>query len=59
MPHMGPARVFRNPRLRDLRIWPIRGFEKIVIFYRPIEGGIEVVRVLHGARDVKGILEEE
>jgi len=56
---MGPARVFRNPRLRDLRIWPIRGFEKIVIFYRPIEGGIEVVRVLHGARDVKGILEEE
>ncbi len=40
-------------------MWPIRGFENYLVFYRPIEEGIEVTRVLHGARDIRGILEEE
>jgi len=26
---------------------------RYVIFYRPIEGGVEILRVLHGARDVR------
>lgn len=32
--------------------WPVKGFEKHLIFYRPTDSGIEVVRVLHGARDI-------
>jgi len=40
-------------------MWPIGGYEKHLIFYRPVEGGIEIIRVLHGVRDVKGLLEEE
>ena len=59
MPQMGPDRVSRNPAIQGLRMWPIRGFENVLIFYRPIEDGIEVIRVLHGARDVEAILEEE
>lgn len=30
-----------------LRSFPVRRY---VVFYRPINGGIEVIRVLHGAR---------
>jgi toxin ParE1/3/4 len=46
MPHMGRAR----PELADrLRSFP---FGNYVIFYRLMEDGIEVVRVLHGARDL-------
>jgi toxin ParE1/3/4 len=47
------------PRLADLRRWPVSGFPNHLIFYQPTEGGIEVVRVLHGARDLATMLENE
>ena len=45
-------------RVRDELIPGIRSFPvgNYVIFYQPIEGGIEVARVLHGARDIESIL---
>lgn len=46
----------RDDLMRGLRSAPVGNY---VIFYRPISGGIEVVRVLHGARDVEGIFEED
>lgn len=58
-PGMGRRKELRNPRLADLRQWRIRGFPRHLIFYRETAGGIEVVRVLHGARDIDPILEEE
>ena len=33
------------------RVWRVEGFERYLIFYRPVGSGIEVVRVLHAARD--------
>lgn len=59
MPEIGVAREYRNERFAGLRLWPISGFERHLIFYRPIEAGIEVVRVLDAARDVAAILERE
>ena len=59
MPEIGAAREYRNERLTGLRLWPILGFERHLIFYRPIEAGIEVVRVIDAARDVAAILEHE
>jgi toxin ParE1/3/4 len=43
----------------DLGFFPIDRHLKFLVFYRPITDGIEVVRVLHGARDLGGILAEE
>lgn len=42
-------------RMRDDLMTALRSFpfERYVIFYRAIPGGVEVVRVLHGARDVE------
>ena len=57
MPGMGRLREFRNPKAADIRSWPLSGFPNHLIFYRPIEDGIEVLRVLHGARDIDAIFE--
>jgi toxin ParE1/3/4 len=59
MPGMGRAIDVLNPRLEGLRQWHIRGFERYQIYYRDTGGGIEVLRVLHGARDIQRILEED
>ena len=53
MPGIGRERITSDPGLRGLRSWPIRGFRNFIAFYRPIEGGIEVLRVMHGARDLR------
>ncbi len=52
MPGMGVSRDFGNPELVGLRSWPIRGFENYLIFYRPTSGGVDVLRVVHGAQDL-------
>ena len=57
MPAMGTRYDPLDPRLAGLRRFRVRGFENYLIFYLPIEGGIEVVRVLHAARDIERIFE--
>jgi toxin ParE1/3/4 len=48
MPFMGQARFDLAP---GLRIFPVGSY---LIFFRPIENGIEVIRVLHGNRNITG-----
>lgn len=59
MPSMGERRESSNPLLDGLRIWRIDGFPNHLIFYRPIDGGIEIIRVLHAARDLDAELQSE
>ncbi|MBI3861683.1 MAG: type II toxin-antitoxin system RelE/ParE family toxin [Planctomycetia bacterium] len=47
-----------HPLLQDLRAWPVRGFPNHLIFYRVTQAAVEVVRILHGARDVVGAFRE-
>ena len=56
MPGIGAPRRYRDPRLEGLRMIAVQGFEKHLVFYHPIEASIEVVRVLHAARDIQAIL---
>ena len=58
-PGLGRVREYLNPKLKDLRSWRIRGFENWLVFYRPTDDEIEVVRVLHGARDLGLLLPED
>ena len=57
-PHIGTSVKAFEPRLADLRFWPVPGFESYLVFYVPSPGVVEVVRVLHGARDLPRIFEE-
>ena len=60
MPLMGARFDHDHPALAVLRYLPLTSrFEKFLVFYRPVPGGIEIVRVLHGARDIPGILSGE
>jgi toxin ParE1/3/4 len=59
MPGLGERRPTTDPRLEGLRVRRIQGFEKHLIFYRAVADGIEIVRVLHGARDIDRLLESE
>jgi toxin ParE1/3/4 len=42
--------VLRDDLAPDLRCFLVRPY---LVFYRPISGGIEVARVLHGARNIR------
>lgn len=57
MPELGPMRKFSHPLLVDVRSWIIRGFPNHLIFYRPVSGGIEALRVLHGSRDIDAVFD--
>lgn len=57
-PHMGPLCGFERPSLRRLRRWRIEGFENWLIFYQPKRTGVEIVHVIHGARDIETLLGE-
>jgi toxin ParE1/3/4 len=48
----------RTAPVPGLRLWRIKGFEKYRIFYRPKGQGIEVVRVLHGHRDIEAAFDD-
>ncbi|QIR41902.1 type II toxin-antitoxin system RelE/ParE family toxin (plasmid) [Tolypothrix sp. PCC 7910] len=51
-PEIGRARTELAPKLRSIPVG------KYLIFYRPIAEGIEIVRVIHGARDIESLFEE-
>jgi toxin ParE1/3/4 len=59
MPGMGTRYEPDEPLYADLRYIPVSRFRKYLVFYRPVLGGIEVLRVLHGAREIGRILVEE
>ena len=59
MPLMGGLRGFADPWLAGLRSWTISGFPNHLIFYRPIEDGVEILHVLHGARNLGSIFGDE
>jgi toxin ParE1/3/4 len=59
MPGMGARYEPHEPLYAGLRYFPVSRFRDYLVFYRPLRDGIEVFRVLHGARNLQGILEEE
>lgn len=59
-PFLGVMRPSPNPRLHSIRYMRIRGFEKYLIFYRPLasKDGIVIYNVLHSSRDAEALLSE-
>ena len=57
-PEMGRAAEFRSSLLAGIRMLPLKGFPKHLVFYKPFENTIEIIRVVHGARDIESFFEE-
>jgi len=54
-PRMGRTRDFGNPLLKGVRMCLMKEFDRHLIFYRPLKDGIEVLRIVHGARDIEDL----
>jgi toxin ParE1/3/4 len=48
-----------NPALSGMRAFPIGRFRTYLIFYRHTADTLEVIRVLHGKRDLVRLLRDE
>jgi plasmid stabilization system protein ParE len=61
LPMRGTRCRFRSPALSGLRWIFVPGFPKHMVFYRfsPEDASIRIVQVLHGARNLETILDEE
>jgi toxin ParE1/3/4 len=51
MPEMGRQRYELPGKLRSFLVG------KYILFYRPITDGVEIVRVVHGSRDIEKLFE--
>jgi len=48
-----------HPDLASLRVFQVTGFEKMLVFYRPRLDGVEILRVVHGSRNLRTLLRRE
>jgi toxin ParE1/3/4 len=58
MPLIGRVVLFQSKATQDIRMGRIQGFERYLIFYRSGRESVEVVRVLHEARDIERLFHE-
>jgi toxin ParE1/3/4 len=58
-PGAGTLRDYDNPQLAGMRMWPVPGFRKYLIFYRTVGQRIKIIHVLHGAQDLQRIFGPE
>jgi len=47
------------PRCQNIRIWRVDGFPKHLIFFRIENSTLKILRVFHGSRDYRTIMENE
>jgi toxin ParE1/3/4 len=58
-PGIGARCEFDHPALADIRVCRVTRFRNHLVFYRATDDRIEILRVLHAARDVDGILADQ
>jgi plasmid stabilization system protein ParE len=56
---MGWRSRVRYSGLEALRLFRVIGFERILVFYRPLDEGVEILRVVHGSRNLRALLRRE
>lgn len=56
MPEIGVLRSYGSRGLGAVRVWSVPGFRRFLIFYRVTAKTVEVIRVLHSARDIPRVL---
>lgn len=58
-PFIGSEREFISPALQGVRMWRVKTYEKYLIFYRVHSDRVEVLRLIHSARDYTRVLDEQ
>ena len=50
-PQLGETATEYAPNLRHFTVW------NYAVFYRPLDDGIELIRIIHGSRDIPKLFE--
>jgi toxin ParE1/3/4 len=58
-PNLGERCRFRNPAVKGMRVWQVDGFSNYLIFYRPKDDELQILRVIHGSRNYIAIFEHD
>ena len=58
-PNMGWRSRIAYPGLELLRVFRVTGFEDMLILYRPLAKSIDILRVVHGSRNLRALLRRE
>src|SRR5580704_7097654 len=45
-----------DPEFAGLRFWPVKKYRNYLVVYRELADGVEILRVLHAARDMNRVL---
>lgn len=54
-PNIGWHRRLKRTALKSLRIFRVKGFENTLIFYLPKNDGVDILRVIHGSRNLDAL----
>ena len=57
-PGIGWQKPSKNRLLLGIRVWRLPGFPNYLLFYREAGDAIEIIRILHGARDLERRLQK-
>ena len=58
-PEIGTPLFVRKPELQGMRRVPVSdGFERLLLFYFPLQDGVDLVRLVHGSRELEQLLVE-
>jgi toxin ParE1/3/4 len=56
---IGRLKEFSNPKLSEIRMWRVKGFERYLIFYKPTALGVKIIHIFHSAKDYNRVFEED
>ena len=45
----------KEAALKSLRVFRVSGFENMLIIYRPLPDGVDILRVVHGSRNLQAL----
>ena len=54
-PNIGWPAHLQHPALKTLRVFRVTGFERMLILYRPLPNGVDILRVVHGSRNLQAL----
>lgn len=56
---MGWHARLRHPGLKGLRVFRVADFERILVLYLPLVDGVEILRIIHGSRNLRALFRRE
>ena len=54
-PSIGWSSRLKHAALKTLRVFRVTGFERMLILYRPLTDGVDILRVVHGSRNLQAL----